>query len=84
MENTLSGAVRKAVERYPMGHEFGLWDLKKDVFRIFPGSKFMHADTVSRRLREVRHGKDYEILCIKPSQSRYKKVAVKKKRKQQK
>ena len=77
MRQTLKGTVRKVVEGYQMNHEFGLWDLKRDVERIFPGAKYMHGDTVSRRLREVRHGKDYEILCIKPTMSRYKKVTNK-------
>jgi len=71
---SMSAAVKTLLEKYPMDYEFGLWDLKGDVLRLFPPSKYNHADTVSRRLREFRHGKDYEIVCIKPNQSRYKKV----------
>ncbi len=57
-----------------MDYEFGLWDLKKDVARRYPPSKNNHADTVSRRLREFRYGKGWEIICINPNKSRYKKV----------
>ena len=78
---SMSNAVFMALERYPIDYEFGLWDLKRDVFRLFPQSKYSHADTVSRRLREKRYGKGYQILCINPAQSRYKKVKVPPKRK---
>jgi len=71
---SMTDAVRRLLEKYPMDYEFGLWDLKRDVFRAYPPSKFTHADTVSRRLREYRHGKGYDILCINPCRSRYKKV----------
>jgi len=74
---SMSEAVRMVLEKYPIGYEFGLWDLKRDVLRLYPESKYNHADTVSRRLREFRYGKGYEIKCINPNKSRYKKVAVK-------
>jgi hypothetical protein len=73
---SMSGAVKYLLEKYPVNFEFGLWDLKKDVFRLYPPSRDSHADTVSRRLREYRHGKDYEIICINPCKSRYKKVKI--------
>ena len=73
---SMSEAVRISLEKYPIDYEFGLWDLKKDVFRLFPPSKNNHADTVSRRLREYRHGKEFEILCVNPNKSRYKKVKL--------
>jgi hypothetical protein len=71
---SMSEAVKMLFEKYCIDHEFGLWDLKGDVFRLYPPSKFSHADTVSRRLREFRRGKDYEIICINPNKSRYKKI----------
>jgi len=74
---SMSESVRMTLEKYPIGHEFGLWDLKRDVLRLYPQSKYNHADTVSRRLREFRHGKGFEIRCINPNKSRYKKLAVK-------
>jgi len=74
MANSMSEAVRKLLDKYPMDYEFGLWDLKRDVLRIYPQSRFSHADTVSRRLREFRHGKDFDIICINPNKSRYKKI----------
>ena len=74
---SMSQAVGICLDRYPMDHEFGLWDFKQDVFRIFPQSEYNHGDTVSRRLREHRHGENYQIICIKPAKARYKKVAVK-------
>jgi len=74
---SMSEAVRVLLERYPMNYEFGLWDLKRDVFRLYPPSEFTHADTVSRRLREFRYGRGFEIVCINPRKSRYKKVPFK-------
>ena len=76
MAESMSGAVRECLERYPKNYEFGLWDLKHDVFRLYPKSKYTHADTVSRRLREARYGNGYQIVCINPAKSRYKKVPV--------
>jgi len=74
---SMSEAVRVLLEKYSLGHEFGLWDLKKDVFKAYPPSRVNHGDTVSRRLREYRYGKGFEIICINPHKSRYKKVALK-------
>jgi len=74
--NSMSEAVRELLKKYPMDYEFGLWDLKRDVFRAYPPSKYNHADTVSRRLRESRYGKGFEIICINPNKSRYKKVII--------
>jgi len=74
MSSSMSEAVRDTLEKYPMNHEFGLWDLKRDVLRLYPPSRYNHADTVSRRLREYRHGKDYDIICINPNKARYMKV----------
>ena len=81
MTSSMSEAVRELLDRYPFDYEFGLWDLKKDVLKLYPPSKFNHADTVSRRLREWRHGKGYEIICIDKNKSRYKKVRNEPKRK---
>ena len=76
--NSMCGAVKVLLEKYPMNYEFGLWDLKRDVFRLYPPSKHNHADTVSRRLREYRYGIGYEIICFDPRKSRYKKIPLKK------
>ena len=73
MAESLIGAVRECLEQYPINHEFGLWDLKRDIFKRYPESKHTHGDTVSRRLREARYGKGYQIVCINPAKSRYKK-----------
>jgi len=81
MTNSMSEAVRELLNKYPMNHEFGLWDLKRDVQRMYPPSKFNHADTVSRRLREFKHGENFDIICINPNKSRYKKVEWKPKKK---
>jgi len=81
MASSMSAAVRELVDKYPMNYEFGLWDLKRDVLRLYPPSKFNHADTVSRRLREFRHGRGFDIICINPNKSRYKKVKHEPKRK---
>jgi len=74
----MSEAVKGLLEKYPMNHEFGLWDLKKDVFEAYPPSKYNHADTVSRRLREFRYGKGYKIACVNPNKSRYQKIGTRK------
>jgi len=73
---SMSEAVRGLLEKYPMNHEFGLWDLKKDLFRAYPPSRVNHADTVSRRLRESRYGRGFEIVCIDPHKSKYKKIPL--------
>jgi hypothetical protein len=75
--NSMSEAVRDLLEKYPMGYEFGLWDLKRDIFRLYPPSRKNHGDTVSRRLREFRYGRGFEIICINPNKSRYKKTPLK-------
>ena len=77
---SMSQAVRELMEKYPMDYEFGLWDLKKDVQKLYPPSKHNHGDTVSRRLREYRYGDGYKIVCISPLKSRYKKVKLELKR----
>jgi len=74
---SMSEAVRVLLDKYPMDYEFGLWDLKRDVFRAYPPSEYTHADTVSRRLREFRYGRGFEIICIDSHKSRYKKVPFK-------
>lgn len=75
--SSMSAAVREVLEHYPMGFEFGLWDLKNDVYRLYPPSEYTHADTVSRRLREFRYGKGWEIFCVNKNKSRYKKIPLK-------
>jgi len=74
---SMSEAVRTLLEGYPMGHEFGLWGLKEDVFRLYPPSEFTFGDTISRRLRQFRYGAGYEIVCIDPHKARYKKIPLK-------
>lgn len=74
LSNSMAGAVRDVLDSYPMGHEFGLWDLKKEVIKRYPPSRKNHGDTVSRRLREFRIRNGYEILCVDPQKAKYKKV----------
>jgi hypothetical protein len=74
---SMSEAVRVLLEEYPMGHTFGLWDLKQGVFELYPPSRANHADTVSRRLRESRYGAGFEIICVDPNKARYKKIPLK-------
>jgi hypothetical protein len=77
--NSMSGAVKMLLENYYFDYEFGTWDLKRDVVKLYSPARYMHGDTITRRLREYRHGKDYEIICINPNKSKYKKIALKKK-----
>lgn len=74
LSKNMSAAVRDVLEMYPLNHEFGLWDLKRDAAKRYPPSRNNHGDTVSRRLREFRYGAGWEILCIDPNKSKYKKV----------
>ena len=74
LNDSMSAAVRDVLELYPLDHEFGLWDLKRDVAKRYPPSRNNHGDTVSRRLREFRYGKGYEIVCVNPNKSRYRKI----------
>jgi len=74
---SMSEAVRLVLEEYPMNFEFGLWSLKEAVFKAYPPSEFTHGDTISRRLRESRYGAGFEIVCIDPHKSRYKKIPLK-------
>ena len=74
LSENMSAAVRDVLEAYPMDHEFGLWDLKRDVAERYPPSEDNHGDTVSRRLRESRYGRGWMIVCIKPNKAMYKKV----------
>jgi hypothetical protein len=67
LSESMSAAVRDVLEMYPMDHEFGCWDLKRDVAKRYPPSKNNHGDTVLRRLREFRYGKGYEIVCVNPN-----------------
>jgi len=73
---SMSEAVRVLFERYPLEHEFGLWDLKRDVVKLYPPAGVTHGDTISRRLREYRYGNGFQIICIKPDKARYKKVSL--------
>jgi hypothetical protein len=74
--NSMSEAVRIMFEKYPFDHEFGLWDLTRDIARVYPESNKMHGDTISRRLREFRYGGNYQIQCVNPNKSRYKKIKM--------
>ena len=74
---SMSQAIRGCIENYPLETIFGLWDLKRDLFKAYPPSKNSHADTVSRRMREIRHGRDYDIICVEPNKSRYVKAGKK-------
>jgi len=73
----MAAAVRELLRKYPGNYEFGLWDFKRDLEKIYPHCKRNHADTVSRRLREFRNGEHFTIKCINPNKSRYKKVMIK-------
>jgi hypothetical protein len=70
----MSQAVREYFDKLPMDAEFGCYDLKREVLKSYPAYRFMLADTILRRLRENRYGKGYEIVCVKPNKSRYKKI----------
>ena len=76
LSESMSAAVRDLFDLYPMDFEFSLWDLKHDVVERYPPSRNNHADTVSRRLREFRYGRGFEIKCINPNKSRYKKIEL--------
>jgi len=60
---SMSEAVRILLKMYPVDYEFGLWDLKRDVLKLYPPSKYTHADTVSRRLKICPHRNS--PICLK-------------------
>ena len=74
MVTSIASAVKEFFDRLPMDAEFGCWDLKRAVARLYPQSEYTHGDTILRRLRENRYGKGYEIVCVNPNKSRYRKV----------
>ena len=79
--SSMSEAVRTALRNFPKDWEFSTQDLKHDCFRLYPPCRNSLGETFTRRLRNFRHGKDfgldYEIICIKPAKSRYKKMSIK-------
>jgi len=50
--------------------------LEKGRIQGLPAAEYTHADTISRRLREFRYGAGFEIVCINPHKSRYKKIPL--------
>jgi len=77
VKRSINSVIREILDNFPMGYEFGLWDLKIIIFRVYPPLKYTHADTISRRLREERFGDKYGVICINPNMSRYKIVPKK-------
>ena len=76
---SIQKAVKYVLDRYPMGHEFGSLELRREVARLYPKYKCTFADTITRRLREVRKGEGYGIFCINHPKSLYKKIELQKK-----
>jgi len=75
-------AARVLIEKYPIGHEFTMREFEIDVIRLCPKAKNNLSHTIDRRLREYRHGKNYDIICINAIRSRYKKVKIDLKKRQ--
>jgi len=73
---SMGKATKMLFEMYPMGYEFTLQDLKRDVIRLHPPSRYSCGETFGRRLRANRYGEKYFIKCKKPQQSLYKKVGI--------
>ena len=78
---SLKAAVEYFVMKIPVGYEFTGWDLENEIHRLYPPSRNNLGRTKDRRMREFRHGKDfgldYEIVCINPAKSLYKKMSGK-------
>jgi hypothetical protein len=81
---SMNSATKETLDKFPMDYDFNLHDLISEVIRLHPPSKYSFGETFGRRLRGNRHGEDYDIVCIDPNRSRYKKVEREKKRKKRK
>jgi len=74
MASSMSEAARELAEKYPMDCEFSGKEYINGVIRIYPKARHNFGHTIMRRLREFRHGKNFDIICIDKMRSRYKKV----------
>ena len=74
MADSMSEAARELLEKFPMDYEFTMKEFENGVIRLCPKARFNLSHTIDRRLREYRHGKDYDIICIDPVKARYMKV----------
>ena len=74
---SMATACQYFFDRIPFDYEFTGWDLRNEVRKLYPDCRNSFGDTVTRRLRENRLGKGYEIICIDIPKSRYKKVSIK-------
>ena len=76
MTCSMTQAARELLEKLPMDYEFTMREFTVGVIRLFPKARFNLSHTIDRRLREFRHGKDYDVVCINAKQSKYKKLRI--------
>jgi len=74
--SSMCEAVKKLLSLYPIGHEFTMREFTNDVIRLFPKAKYNLSHTIDRRLREYRHGIDFDIICINALRSLYRKEKI--------
>jgi len=73
---SMYGAAKKIINTYPIGYEFTMRQFVNDVIRLYPRAKYNLSHTIDRRLREFRHGIDFDINCINPLRSLYRKDKI--------
>jgi hypothetical protein len=71
---SLSTAVIKIIDEYPVGYQFHGNELRDDVVRIYPESQYSYVDTFLRMAR--RHRRD-SFRVVDQNNSLYEKVHVK-------
>jgi len=76
MACSMCEAARELLEKLPMDYEFTMREFCVAVIRLFPKARFNLSHTIDRRLREYRHGRDFDVVCINAKQSKYKKVRI--------
>jgi len=74
MYRSMSEAARELLEKFPMDYEFTMGEFTAGVIRLYPKARFNLSHTIDRRLREFRHGRGFDIICIDPMKARYIKV----------
>ena len=71
---TMSEAVRKVIDNYPVGHRFHGNQLHEDVSYLYPPARTMYVDTIQRMMR--RHC-SHQYKTVNQNKSLYEKIQFK-------
>lgn len=72
--DTMSAAVIKVIDGYPVGHQFHGNELHDDVTAIYPEARYMYPDTILRMARRHRRG---SFKAANKNNSLYEKIGIK-------